>query len=94
MTFSTDIKSIDYLKTNTKDLLNQVNDTHWPVIIIQNGEAKAVLQDPKSYEDMHKAMGLLKLIALGEEDIRKGNYRLQDREFEDLEKRIKRKNGK
>jgi len=44
-----------------------------PFIITQNGKPKAVLQDTESYENMRNTIGLLKLLSLGEEDIRKGN---------------------
>jgi prevent-host-death family protein len=46
MNISSDIKPVTYLKSNTADLLEQINETHRPVIITQNGEPKAVLQDP------------------------------------------------
>lgn len=52
MNISTDIKSVTYLKSRAADPLEQINETHRPVIIIQNGEPRAILQDPKSYESM------------------------------------------
>ncbi len=56
------------------------------IVITQNGEPKAVLQDPESYENMRNTIGLLKLISQGEEEIRKGKYKTQDEVFADLEK--------
>ncbi len=85
MNITTDIKPVTYLKAKAADLLDQINDTRRPVIITQNGEPRAVLQDPKSYEEMRNALGLLKLLAQGEEDIRKGNLRSQEELFSDLE---------
>ena len=70
MNISTDIKPVSYLKSRSADLLKQVNETQRPVIITQNGEPRAVLQDPKSYENMRNALGILKLVAQGEEDIK------------------------
>ena len=78
MKISTDIKPVTYLKSKAADMLRQVNETHRPIIITQNGEPKAVLQDPESYENMRNAIGLLKLISQGEEEIRKGKYKTQD----------------
>lgn len=72
MNITKDIKPVTYLKSRAKDLLKQINETSRPLIITQNGEPKAVLQDPKSYENMRNAIGILKLISLGEEDIRAG----------------------
>jgi len=83
---STDIKPVTYLKSRAKDMLKQVNETHRPIIITQNGEPKAVLQDTESYENMRKAIGILKLVSLGEEEIRSGNSKSQDNVFSDLEK--------
>ncbi len=56
------------------------------IVITQNGEPKAVLQGPESYENMRNPIGLLKLISQGEEGIRKGKYKTQDEVFADLEK--------
>ncbi|MBN2398542.1 MAG: type II toxin-antitoxin system Phd/YefM family antitoxin [Deltaproteobacteria bacterium] len=86
-----DIKPVTYLKSKAADLLNQINKTHRPVIITQNGEPRAVLQDPKSYEDMRNAIGLLKLISQGEHDVRSGRVKAQERVFEDLEHSLKAK---
>ena len=83
-----DIRPVTYLKTRASDLLRQVNDTQRPVIITQNGEPRAVLQDAKSYEDMRYALGLLKLISQGEEDVRKGNSRPSDEIFSRLAKAV------
>ena len=86
MSMDKDIRPITYLKTRAADLLRQVNETRRPVIITQNGEPKGVLQDPQSYESMRNALGLLKLIAQGEEDVRKGHVRSQEEVFSRVEK--------
>jgi len=83
-----DIKPVTYLKSKAADLLNQINTTHRPVIITQNGEPRAVLQDPKSYEDMRNAIGLLKLISQGESDVRNGKVKPQENVFKDIEKSL------
>ena len=86
MKISADIKPVSYLKLHSADLLNQVNETHRPVIITQNGEPKAVLQDTERYEAMRNALGLLKLVAQAEEDIRSGNVVPQAQVFNKIEK--------
>ena len=91
MSLKNDIRPITYLKAKASDLLKQVNETQRPVIIKQNGEPRAVLQDPKSYEDMRYALGLLKLISQGEEDIRKGKHRSQDEVFSRIGKAVGKK---
>ena len=56
MNITNDIRPVTYLKAKAADLLKQVNETHRPVIITQNGEPRAVLQDPQSFEDMRNAI--------------------------------------
>ena len=89
MNITHDIKPITYLKSRAADLLNQINETHRPVIITQNGEPRAILQDPKSYENMRNAIGILKLISAGEADIREGRVRPQEDVFNDIENSLK-----
>ena len=91
MNISTDIKPVTYLKAKAADLLKQINETRRPVIITQNGEPRAVLQDPKSYENMRNAIGLLKLISQGEGDIRNGRVKSQEDVFKDIEILLKEK---
>ncbi len=86
MKFSTDIKPVSFLKSKAADMLRQVNETHRPIIITQNGEPRAVLQDPESYENMRNAIGLLKLVSMAEENIVDGKYKTQDEIFSSLEK--------
>jgi len=90
MKISTDIKPVSYLKSRAADMLKQVNETHRPIIITQNGEPKAVLQDPESYENMRNMIGIMKLISIGEDDIRSGKTKKQSDVFSDLEKLISR----
>ena len=90
MNITSDIKPITYLKNNAADVLQQINETHRPVIITQNGEPRAVLQDPESYENMRNAIGILKLMSQGEDDVKQGNVKSQEQVFSDIEKRVRR----
>ena len=91
MNISRDIKPVTYLKNRTADLLKEINETHRPVIITQNGEPKGVLQDPQSYENMRNAIGILKLISQGEEEIRAGKSKPQEKVFINIERIAKEK---
>jgi len=91
MNISRDIKPVTYLKSRAADLLKQINETHRPVVITQNGEPRAVLQDPESYENMRNAIGLLKLISLGEADIKDGKSKSQKEVFANIENILKEK---
>ena len=89
MHISTDIKPVTYLKSKAADVLKQINETHRPMIITQNGEARAVVQDPKSYEEMRNAIALLKLLSQSEEDIRNGEVVSEDAVFAKADKLLK-----
>jgi len=91
MNISKDIKSITYLKSRAADLLKQINQNHRPVVITQNGESKAILQDPESYENMRNAIGILKLISQGEKDIKDGKAKSQEEVFANIENLLKEK---
>ncbi|KQN26541.1 antitoxin, Phd family protein [Sphingomonas sp. Leaf33] len=72
MRYSTQIKPISYVKANAAEVLERLAETGDPLIITQNGEAKAVLQDVRSYEQTQETLALLTMIALAEEDIAAG----------------------
>ena len=91
MNISSDIKPVSFLKSHAADILKQINDTHRPIVITQNGEPRGVLQDPESYDNMRKAIGLLKLISQGEEDIKQGNTKTQSKVFKDIDKMLAKK---
>ena len=91
MNITSDIKPVTYLKSKAADLLNQINETHRPVIITQNGEPRAVLQDPESYENMRNAIGLLKLISQGEIDVHNDRVNSHEDVFSDIENSLKEK---
>ncbi len=65
MRYSTQIKSISYLKANAAEVLQDLQEQRRPLIITQNGEAKAVIQDVASYEETQETLALLKILALG-----------------------------
>jgi len=89
MDISKDIKPITYLKSRASDLLKQINQTHRPVVITQNGEPKAILQDPESYQGMRNAIGILKLVSQGEKDIKNGKSKSQEEVFQSIENILK-----
>lgn len=63
------VKPISFLKAHSAELIRELGNGAAPLIVTQNGEAKAVLQDIGSYEHTQEALALLKLIALGRDDI-------------------------
>jgi len=80
-----DIKPISYIKTNAADMMKYINDVKNPIIITQNGEARAVLVDIESYQNIKDAFNLLKLLQMSEKEIEKGHCRKVDEVFSDIE---------
>jgi len=72
MRLSTQIKPISYLKANAAEIIRNLKDEGEPLIITQNGEAKAVIQDIESFEKTQETMALLKILALGNRQIEEG----------------------
>jgi prevent-host-death family protein len=69
MRYSSQVKPISYLKANAAEVLAQLTERREPMIITQNGEAKAVLQDVASFEETQETLALLKILALGNQDV-------------------------
>jgi len=55
-----DVKPISYIKTNAAEMIDYINDHKNPIIVTQHGEAKGVLLDVESYQDMVSALSLMK----------------------------------
>ncbi|WP_454884297.1 type II toxin-antitoxin system Phd/YefM family antitoxin [Sphingomonas oryzagri] len=72
MRFSAQVKPISYLKANAAEILLNLAEKQEPMVITQNGEAKAVIQDIVSFEQAQETLALLKLLALGNQDIEGG----------------------
>ncbi len=88
MNLSSDIKPISYLKSKTAEDINEANENKRAIIITQNGEAKVVIQDIKTYENMQNSINLLKLIVQSENDIENGDVLNQEEIFSNLEKKL------
>jgi prevent-host-death family protein len=73
MRYSTRIKPISYLKANAAEVLDNLLEAREPLIITQNGEAKAVIQDIVSYEETQETLALLKILALANKEVDEGS---------------------
>jgi prevent-host-death family protein len=72
MKLSDQIKPISYLKAHAAEIIRHLGDKGEPLIITQNGEAKVVIQDIKSFEQTQETMALLKILALGSRQVEQG----------------------
>ena len=75
MRYSTQIRPISYLKANAAEVLQELTDRRQPMVITQNGEAKAVIQDVASYEETQETLALLKILALGNQQVVQGRVK-------------------
>jgi prevent-host-death family protein len=66
------IQPISFLKTNTSDVVKQVQETREPVLITVNGKVQAVIQDPMSYQKMQDQLTVLRILAHGQKQIEHG----------------------
>ena len=87
MRYSTQIRPISYLKTNAAEVLQELTDQRQPMVITQNGVAKAVIQDVASYEQTQETLALLKILALGNQQVARGRAR----SLADVAKRVRAK---
>lgn len=83
-----DIRPISYIKTHAADMLNYINDHKNPIIVTQNGEARGVLLDVESYQNMIDALSLMKLIQISENTISEGKLHKNQDVFAELRKNI------
>jgi len=83
-----DIKPISYVKTNAADMMRYVSERRNPIVITQNGEAKAVLVDIQTYQETQDAFALLHLIKIAEKETQDGDFEPLEKVFSDLRQEI------
>lgn len=89
MKYSQAIKSISYLKAHASELIRNISSNQNTLIITQNGEAKAVVQDIRVYEQTQESLAFLKILAQSSTNLNKKNFKTVTKSFSDLKKRIK-----
>lgn len=86
MKFSTQVKPISYLKSHAAEIVKDITENREPMLITQNGEAKLVVMDVKSFEEQEETLALLKILALGNREIEQGKFRDVEDMFAELDK--------
>jgi prevent-host-death family protein len=87
MKYSDRIKPISYLKAHAADVVRELSEQREPMIITQNGEARLVVQDVVSYEQTQETLALLKILALGNQQIEAGRVVTAEKAFRQIRKR-------
>jgi len=75
MKYSESVKPISYLKAHASEIIRNLSEKQQTLIITQNGEAKAIVQDIKAYEELQESLALLKILAQSTSDIQKSNFK-------------------
>ena len=89
MKLSESVKPISYLKTHASELIRDVSENRKTLVITHNGEAKAIVQDLASYEQMMESLALLKILAQSAKSKLEGRYKPVKKAFRDLRAQIK-----
>ena len=69
------VKPISYIKAHAAEVLDELGRDGQPVGITQHGEIKAVLVAADEYQRTQETLAFLKLIALGDNDVKAGRTR-------------------
>lgn len=80
-----DIEPISYLKTNPGDVVKRVQESREPVGITVNGRVQAVIQDPISFQKTRDQLTMLRILAIGQQQIAEGKVTDHDALFDRLE---------
>jgi len=91
MKLSQSVKSISYLKQHTADAVREVRESYGPLVITQNGEAKAVLMDVVEYEQMQESFALLKMLAQSKQSYQQGRHKPAQKSLADIRSQIESK---
>ncbi|MDZ7722214.1 MAG: type II toxin-antitoxin system Phd/YefM family antitoxin [candidate division KSB1 bacterium] len=88
MKYSEAVKPISYFKAHASKVVRDVFDNKKTMIITQNGEAKVILQDVRSYEQLQESLALLKILAISNKSLNEDKYKPAAKAFEDIRQKI------
>ena len=89
MKLSSSVKPISYFKAHASEIIRQISGKRETLVITQNGEAKAVVQDIRQYEETQESLALLKILALSSQSMKKGKTRPAKESFRAIREEIK-----
>jgi len=91
MKLSEAIQPISYVKSHAAEVVDRVCETGESVIVTQNGRARVIIQDLKTYERTQETLAFLELVRQGEEDVDAGRTASLKQTFSELRKDVKKK---
>ena len=78
------VKPISYVKTHASEIIRDIEESGGRVVITLNGEAKAVIQGIKEYEELQDSLALLKILAQSKKSLEEGRYKPVAKAFKGL----------
>jgi len=81
------VKPISYVKAHAAEIIKEISEGGQPIVITQNGEAKAVLMDVREYDQIQQSMAMAKILALSARNIEEGKFTPMEDVFAELQKR-------
>lgn len=94
MKLSEAVKSISHVKAHMSEIVEDISRSHKKVVITHNGEAKAVLQDIESFEQLQESLALLKMLAMSTKSMVEGKGEPLKAAFADVRKKVKERFGR
>ena len=89
MKYSTSVKPISYLKTHASRMIRELSDNQGTLIVTHNGQAKAIVQDIRTFERTQEALALLKILTQSQRNIQRGKAKPLDAVVTSLKRRIR-----
>ena len=86
MKLSERVRPISWLKSHAAEIVRDFEEDRSPLIVTQNGEAKMIVMDIRTYEEQLETMAFLKLINMGKKEIAEVKCQTVERFFTDMEK--------
>lgn len=86
MKLSERVRPISWLKSHAAEIVRDFEENRSPLIVTQNGEAKIVVMDIRTYEEQIESMAFLKIINMGKKQISEGKFQTAANFFTNMEK--------
>lgn len=83
------VKPISYVKANMAEIIRKIEEDRQPVVITQNGEAKAVLMDVREFDQMRQDMAMMRILARSRQDVAEGRMSPAREVLENLQRKIR-----
>jgi prevent-host-death family protein len=66
--------SVDAFAENIDGLVDGLTGDELPTLITADGQRKAVLLDMARYEELQETLALIRMVAIGEQEVREGKF--------------------